>query len=280
MIFENFIKGFSASSLTFLSSLSILGQTSLPSKSFIFAPIISTNSLFSKLSAQTADSFFQSGLPKLQSGRAMDAFADFNKAYQMEPENPLYNYSCGLALSAYGLHEQAISFFNNAIKLTTEVNKKELYHKDSYLQRGNSYYNLGKPQEAFNDFSESIKIDPNYESAYFARAILLSEYQDNESALADWNKLINLNSQSDVYFMERAITKAILGKYSDSANDFAKAIKINPNNGKIFSNKGVSLYKYQGREESCNDFKKAASLGDSYRLNWLQTQEASWCRNM
>jgi len=266
--------------LSFLSSFLIFGQTSLLSKNFIILPLTTLGAFDSKLLAQTADSFFQSGLPKLSSGKAMDAFVDFNKAYQMEPENPLYNYSCGLALAKYGLYEEAVSFFNDAIKFTTEANRKELYYKDSYLQRGHSFYKLGNPQSAFTDFSESIKADPSYESAYFARAILLSEYQDEVSAIADWNKLINLNPENEVYFMERAISKSNLGQYEESTKDFLKAIKINPNNGNIYSNRGVSLYKYQGRVASCNDFKKAASLGDAYRSRWLQTQEASWCRNM
>lgn len=280
MTHKKFLKKTTKSFLTFLSSFAILGQTSLLTKSFLILPFIVSGSINSKLSAQTADSFFQSGLPKLTSGRAMDAFVDFNKAYQMEPENPLYNYSCGLALAAYGLHEEAIGFFNNAIKFTTKANKNELYHKDSYVQRGNSHYQLGDHQSAYNDFSESIKIAPNYESAYFARAILLGEYQNDAAAIADWNKLTALNPNNEVYFMERAISKSILGKYPESAKDFEKAIKINPNNGKIYSNRGVSLYNYQGRVASCDDFKKAASLGDAYRSKWLQTQEASWCRNM
>mgnify|MGYP001318094632 CR=1 FL=1 len=280
MRFEKSVKQITLSLLAFLSSFSIIGHTSLLSKSFLILPFVTSSFVNSKLSAQTADSFYQSGLSKLKSGKAMDAFVDFNKAYQIEPENPLYNYYCGMALSAYGLHKEAIGFFNNAIKFSDNSNKNELYLKGSYLQRGNSHYQLGDPQSAFNDFSESIKLDPKFENAYFSRAILLGEYQDDVSAIADWNKLIALNPKNEIYFMERAISKSHLGQYADAAKDFAKAIKINPNNGNIFSNKGVSLYKYQGREASCNDFKKAASLGDAYRSKWLQTQEASWCRNM
>ncbi len=41
--------------------------------------------------------------------------------------------------------------------------------------------------------------------------------------------------------------------------------------------KGVG---FQDSDGACHDFKKAASPGHQYRINWFNSKEGAWCRNM
>ena len=59
-----------------------------------------------------------------------------------------------------------------------------------------------------------------------------------------------------------------------------KAIKINPNYANTYNNRAVLKFDLKDEKGACDDFKKAASLGSEYRINWLKTEQASWCRYM
>ena len=90
-----------------------------------------------------------------------------------------------------------------------------------------------------------------------------------------------LNAGDNSYYFNRAYDKAENGDHYGAISDYTKAIEIDPSYGLAYSNRGYTKGIGFGDDQgACDDFKKAASLGYQYRIDWLQTSAATWCRDM
>ena len=58
----------------------------------------------------------------------------------------------------------------------------------AYWCRGNAYKNLKNYEQAISDYTQAIKLDPNYASAYELRGICYQELGEKEKAEADFVK--------------------------------------------------------------------------------------------
>ncbi|MFM9161191.1 MAG: tetratricopeptide repeat protein, partial [Dolichospermum sp.] len=72
-----------------------------------------------------------------------------------------------------------------AIAEYTQAIKIDPNYAEAYYNRGKSREKLGDYEGAIVDYTQVIKIDPNYIDAYFMRGDIRSKLGDNEGAIAD-----------------------------------------------------------------------------------------------
>jgi tetratricopeptide (TPR) repeat protein len=76
-----------------------------------------------------------------------------------------------------------------------------------------------------NDLTNSITLDPKNEEAYFYRGLLYDLKDDYEKAISDYSEAIRLDpdySQGQAYY-KRGLAYKALGKNAESQADFDKA---------------------------------------------------------
>ena len=67
----------------------------------------------------------------------------------------------------------------------------------AFRNRGISWNRLGQIQAAYTDFTEAIRIKPDYDEAYTSRGLLLLQnFKQYQSAVADFDKAISLKSSN------------------------------------------------------------------------------------
>lgn len=245
------------------------------------------------------------------------ALRDFEKAISLRSDIALFYYERGNAYLELGLHAQAIADFNKAINLKsdTQENLYSLFQRfyenigdysqliqddfvsvnslsNYYFARGSAYEKSGQIGKAFEDFQESIKVDPesfaysslrdlykkenNFNEAidfyskiisqkpkhaqpYLERAYFYRELKNYEKALKDYNNAILLNPVAH-NFSSRGYVYQKLKQYDRAIKDYTKAIELDSNSAFDYSFRADLYVKKNQRERAKADFQKACSL--------------------
>ncbi|MHC5825545.1 MAG: tetratricopeptide repeat protein, partial [Nostoc sp.] len=103
----------------------------------------------------------------------------------------------------------------------------------AYKKRGNARSDLGDFEGAIEDYTQAIKINPNYVDVYYNRGNARSDLGDFEGAIEDYTQAIKINSNyADAYYNRGNIRLEIADKQG-AIEDFQKAADIYRQEGKL-----------------------------------------------
>ena len=132
-----------------------------------------------------------------------------------------------------------------------------------YYNRGNAYFSLGKFEEAIQDYNKAIDLNPNDDLSYSNRGNAYFSLGKFEDAIQDYNKAIDLNPNNASYYNNRGTTFTNLEKYEDAIQDYNKTIDLNPNDNYAYFNRGAAFTYLNEYEKAINDFNKAIDLNSN-----------------
>lgn len=82
---------------------------------------------------------------------------------------------------------------------------------EAYYNRGVARFRLGRKGEAILDFTEALKMNPQYSKSLVARGLVFSAGGDRNSALSDFRKALEL---SPADWSERKAVEAEIARLS------------------------------------------------------------------
>ena len=133
----------------------------------------------------------------------------------------------GLCHSKLGEHEKALNFFNKSLEA------QETF--DAFLNRGNTLKQLGRLDDAAEDYRAAIKI--------------------NGKAPEAWNNL-------GVVLMDQS-------SFSEAIRNFDQAVKLSPNYVDAFLNKGNALLAVKSFDHAFHLFQKLSDTSKNVPRVWL-----------
>jgi tetratricopeptide (TPR) repeat protein len=118
-------------------------------------------------------------------------------------------------------------------------------------------------QQAIQEFSRAIQLNPKYQIAYFVRAHVYKQVQEFQKSLADYNQAILLNPKFSNAYYNRAILKENkLNDIQGALADYNQAILFNPKYSAAYNNRAVL------KDEKLNDIQGAlADYNQAILLN-------------
>ena len=144
-----------------------------------------------------------------------------------------------------------------------------LYPRAPYLLavRCAGYLEFGDYEQAIADFTEAIRLDPDFVGAYKVRGDAHSyrgraygNVGDYEQAIADYTEVIRLDPDNAVAYHNRGYAYREMGEYEQAIADYTEAIRLDPDNAVAYSNRGV-VYNQMGEyEQAIADFTEAIRL--------------------
>ncbi len=139
----------------------------------------------------------------------------------------------------------------------------------AYYEQGEELLDEGKFKEAIAEFSEAIKIDPEYEDAYLKRGSAYRNTGNYTHAITDFDKAIALNDKDPHIYYNRGMTYQLKGEYDQAIEDYTEAIDLDDTFARAYTGRGYSHYWNQDFEDALEDLNKAIDLDehDPYAYN-------------
>jgi len=101
---------------------------------------------------------------------------------------------------------------------------------EAAYDRGRTAFDQKNYDRAITEFTEAIRLNPNYELAYYFRAETYIMKEDHDKALADFTQAIRLSPNDTVNYNERGYVYILKNDYDRAIADFNQTLKIDPNN--------------------------------------------------
>ena len=146
----------------------------------------------------------------------------------------------------------------------------------AYNNRGAIYLKYGRTEQALQDFNKTLAVNPHYVKAYNNRANLYIQKRQYRLAMEDFNKAIRLQPDYVLAYFNRGLLSARLGDYQNAVHDFDRVTMLNPNHVYAYHNR-ASLYFNMGNVQSgCLDAQKACALGNCQIIETARAR--GYCR--
>lgn len=119
------------------------------------------------------------------------------KIIELYPDSEYGLFCKGWFKTEKGEYEDAVAFFNNAIKQNNEF-------WQAYYHRGNSYGVLKEYSKAISDISKALELNPGYGEGYFVRgATYIMGVGNKEKGCEDWQKAFSLGYEKAGQYIEK-----------------------------------------------------------------------------
>ncbi|MBY0526880.1 MAG: tetratricopeptide repeat protein [Gemmataceae bacterium] len=192
----------------------------------------------------------------------------------------------GKALTDEGAYADAIVVFTQALALTADA--------EIHLHRGRCHDRLGQHDQAIADFTEAIRIRPDYALAYHFRGVshgkkdapdkALADYDvtlrldprnagclnnrgtlfltrdEFDRALADLDACLDINPEFDLALLNRANAHLHLGNYERAFADFDAFIAREPENEHGYLARGLARQQRGDDEQAMADYTRVLEL--------------------
>jgi serine/threonine protein kinase len=133
-----------------------------------------------------------------------------------------------------------------------------------YSNRGKTYAELGRHEEALNDLNKALEIDASLAMSYSNRGGIYHAPGRHEDALADFNKAVRIDASLAFAYCNRGVTYDKIGRHREALADYTRAIEIEPNYAEAFNNRGNTYQEIGSHREALADFTRATEIDANF----------------
>jgi tetratricopeptide (TPR) repeat protein len=155
--------------------------------------------------------------------------------------------------------------------------QRELSAEDYFsrgLKRDKSDYD-GK----IADYTEAIRLNPNYSTVYYNRGVAYNDKGDLDSAIGDYNQAIRLNPDYGIAYINRGVAHRAKGDFDTAITDYNQAIRLGLNDATVYHNRGIARYHKADFDGALTDYKQAIRLKPDYAKPHVGLGDCYYSRN-
>ena len=197
---------------------------------------------------------YERGVALSAMGETDRALSDYNEAIRIDPKEPLAYFERGVALAnrkrEYG---RAIADFTTALDLTPN-------NVEALIRRGDAYGQIGEFARALADLNLAVKSSPDYQVAYFFRGLAHFRRGESRLALTDYNTALAIHPRYIDALVARAGLYSLDGREDLALGDLDAALALERNNPVAFYNRGFVHFMKRDYERAIGDYSAAIGL--------------------
>jgi len=147
-------------------------------------------------------------------------------------------------------------------RMQTGAPLKQRYAAMEMFYQGTEAMRLRRQRESEELFSAALKLDPQYELAYFMRGMTHLRSQKYDLALADFETGLKLNPTDQSFLFGRALAYTRQGLFPTRAlADLNHLIKLNPNRSRLYDLRAENQFLLNNCYRAREDYAQACNLG-------------------
>ncbi len=163
--------------------------------------------------------------------------------------------------------------FDTAIKILTELIKKEPNNIQYLGLRGISYRRIKKFVLSIKDFDAGITADSNNADLHSEKGVTLFHQSLTFEALAEMNRAVEIEPNNPYRYSSRAYIKNALKDVDGAIADYEKAIELDPEDAIAMNNLGMLQEKQGNKEQAQKRFDRSDEIeGVDYKPADLSEQ--------
>lgn len=176
----------------------------------------------------------------IEKSKYEEALTECSRLVFLYPLNPLGYELRGDCFLYFRKYELAFINYREAISLTDEnINKNKINLSQLYKKKGICDLKTNNIANAIEDFTNSIKYNPDNYDAYHLRSKAYRKLGNYELALKDANNAIELFCEFAEAYNNRGSIYYLLGKPDEAINDLTKAISLKPDYSGAYYNRSL-----------------------------------------
>ncbi len=156
--------------------------------------------------------------------------------------------------------------YDRAIADYTEALRLNPQYHFAYYNRGIAWRNKGDADRAIADYSEALRLNPKYADAYNNRGIAWASKRDYERAIADYGEALRLNPKDAKALNNRGYAWASKGDYERAMTDYNEALRLDPQYALAYYNRGNAWRSKRDYERAIADYSEALRINPQYAL--------------
>lgn len=168
----------------------------------------------------------------------------------------------GTSFAALGLHVEALSCYEEAIKIDPQ---DALY----FFNIGLSLSDLDRHEEALCSFAKALEIDPRYVAAWHTKGFKLAKMGFHEEAIRCYDEVIKLDPRNINAWYNKSCSLAELGLHEDRFHCHDEALKIDPQNYNICQKIALIHFNEKRYEEAMRYFDQILKFEPLDKASWF-----------
>ena len=135
---------------------------------------------------------------------------------------------------------------------------------ETYYTWGNTKYHLGDYKGAITDYTQAIRLKPDYANVYFNRGVAKGDLGQYSAAIADLDIFIRLKPDDADAYLNRGSAKDNLGQHLAAIADYDSAIRLKPDYAEAYYNRGNAKSNLGQHLAAIADYDSAIRLKPDY----------------
>ena len=226
-----------------------------------------------ELEEDTSRIYYELGHLYLKKHDKIHALSAFKLALEKDCDNPFYNNSLAYAFVQAELYDEAIEYYQKAIKLNPDKQWTSIVCQ----ALGSIYYQIkGNSEAAIASFQAGSILDPENSEIFLSLGDVYMADNDLDNAIRSYCDSINVNSGDYRAYSKLGIALWEKDYIEEAIVAYHRAIELNPKYDIAHNNLGVIYLDGLGdNQEALMHFKSAIDINPNYTLAYFNAGRAS-----
>lgn len=173
---------------------------------------------------ERAGAYFKIGVAYLNENKVQQAFVEFQKAYDLNPQNHEVLNAIGIIyLLHFDEHLRSIEYFEKAVRVNPS-------YSEAYNNLGFAHEKLGRYEAAISFYRKAVAnmLYATPEKAFVNMGNAYYRIRDFDSAIYAYREAIKRAPTLSIAYMRMSLCFNAMSRYGDAASAMTEAIRLDP----------------------------------------------------